>query len=61
MEMNVANEPEQKKLPDWVAKLVEETYARGVADGRKEMQDAARSVIGRLRLLPPGMVKAKVA
>lgn len=58
METNVANETEQKQHPDWVVKLIDEAYARGVVDGREEMRDAARSVIYRLRLLPP---RAKAA
>lgn len=68
METNVTNETEQKQLPDWVVKLIEEAYVRGVMDGREEMRVAAHSVvsivgrnIGRIRLLPPGMAKAKAA
>lgn len=66
--METTNETEQKQLPDWVAKLVEEAYVRGVVDGREEMRVAAHAVvatvgrdIGRIRLLPAGMAKAKAA
>jgi hypothetical protein len=68
METTVANETEQMQLPDWVAKLVEEVYARGVADGREQMRVAAQGVVaiagrdlGRIRLLPAGMAKPKAA
>ncbi len=41
METNVTNETEQKQLPDWVVKLIEEAYVRGVVDGREKEEDRA--------------------
>ena len=61
METTVVNGTEQKQLPEWVTKLVEEAYARGVADGREEMRTAIKSTINCIRLRPAGMVKAKEA
>lgn len=61
MEAITTNETEQKQLPDWVAKLVEEAYARGVVDGREEMRTAIKSMLNCVRLLPAGKPKAKAA
>ncbi|GJQ53791.1 MAG: hypothetical protein HKUEN07_03600 [Rhodocyclaceae bacterium] len=61
METTVVNGTEQKQLPDMVAKLVEEAYARGVTDGREEMRTAIKSTINCIRLLPAGTMKAKEA
>ncbi|GAB1414504.1 MAG: hypothetical protein AMXMBFR31_23350 [Candidatus Desulfobacillus denitrificans] len=59
METTVANETEQKQLPGWVTKLVDEAYACGVADGREEMRTAIKSTINCIRLLPAGRAKPK--
>ncbi|GMU48771.1 MAG: hypothetical protein AMXMBFR31_09970 [Candidatus Desulfobacillus denitrificans] len=59
--METTNETEQKQLPDWVAKLVEEAYVRGVVDGREEMRSAIKSMLNYVRLLPAGKPKAKAA
>jgi hypothetical protein len=48
-------------MPDQKHKLIEEAYARGVADGREEMRTAIKSTINCIRLLPAGMMKAKEA
>ncbi len=61
METTVVDGTEQKQLPEWVTKHIEEAYARGVADGREEMRSAIKTTIYRIRLLPAGKVKAKEA
>jgi hypothetical protein len=61
METTVENETEQKQLPDWVVKLIEEAYVRGVMDGREEMRSAIKSMLNCVRLLPAGKAKAKAA
>ncbi|MCL4723045.1 MAG: hypothetical protein KJZ90_02120 [Rhodocyclaceae bacterium] len=61
METTVVDGTEQKQLPEWVTKLIEEAYARGVADGREEMRTAIKSTINCIRLLPAGRAKPKEA